>query len=194
MLRPVPGERILDACSAPGGKSCHLLEHVPGLDLLALDRDQSRLRLVAENLERLHLNCTLMQADAGEPSAWWDGVPFDKILLDAPCSTTGVIRRHPEIKHLRSPQQVENAVADQRRLLDALWPLLKADGILVYATCSILKCENHQQIHEFLSRHPDASPVDREGNQMDTATVGFQILPGQQGMDGFFYAIVHKSA
>lgn len=194
MIRPAHGERVLDACCAPGGKTCHLLEHVPGLQLVALDRDASRLGLVTENLQRLGLNCTLQQADAGDPSAWWDTIPFDKILLDAPCSTTGVIRRHPDIKHLRSPSQVGHAVAEQRRLLEALWPLLKAGGILVYATCSVLKCENHQQIHEFLSRHPNAGLVDREGNQIDTANTGLQILPGQQGMDGFFYAIIHKSA
>jgi 16S rRNA (cytosine967-C5)-methyltransferase len=190
LVAPQAGERILDACAAPGGKTCHLLEREPGIRLLALDRDGQRLKLVRENLDRLELNCELQIADAAQPESWWDGKPFDRILLDAPCSTTGVIRRHPEIKWLRDPQQVGRAVELQRQLLDQLWPLLKRGGILVYATCSVLRCENHKQIHGFLSRHEPSAPageaIDRQHER--------QILPGEEQMDGFYYAVLHKPA
>jgi 16S rRNA (cytosine967-C5)-methyltransferase len=161
--------------------------------LLALDRGEKRLGLIRDNLHRLELRCQLKNADAGNPDDWWDGVPFDKILLDAPCSTTGVIRRHPEIKWLRDPAQVRRAVATQQRLLERLWPLLDTGGILVYATCSILKCENHKQIHEFLSRHPDAVYAGPKGDAENPTLPGQQILPGREGMDGFYYAVIRKS-
>ncbi len=193
LLAPAKGERILDACAAPGGKTCHLLERQPGIRLLALDRGEKRLGLIRDNLHRLELRCQLKNADAGNPDDWWDGVPFDKILLDAPCSTTGVIRRHPEIKWLRDPAQVRRAVATQQRLLERLWPLLDTGGILVYATCSILKCENHKQIHEFLSRHPDAVYAGPKGDAENPTLPGQQILPGREGMDGFYYAVMRKS-
>lgn len=185
LLDPQADERVLDACAAPGGKTSHLLERQPGLDLLALDRDPARCRLIRDNLGRLGLDCAVRTADAAAPAEWWDGVPFDRILLDAPCSATGVIRRHPEIKWLRDEAQVRQAVADQQRLLDGLWPLLGAGGILVYATCSVLKCENNEQIHRFLSRHPDAETL---GEPLG----GRQILPGQDEMDGFWYATLRK--
>jgi len=194
LMAPASGERILDACAAPGGKTCHLLERQPGIKLTSLDRDADRLELIRENLQRLGLECELQVADAGCPEDWWDGVPFNKILLDAPCSTTGVIRRHPEIKWLRDPEQVRKAVEDQRKLLDRLWPLLDTGGILVYATCSILKSENHKQIHGFLSRHADAQFVGPDGDPNQADLPGRQILPGQGGMDGFYYAIIRKSA
>ncbi|MDX1459591.1 MAG: 16S rRNA (cytosine(967)-C(5))-methyltransferase RsmB [Xanthomonadales bacterium] len=189
-LDAAPGDRLLDACAAPGGKTGHLLERTPKVVLTALDRDAARVELVEQNLARLDLAAQLMAADATEPGSWWDGRPFDRILLDAPCSATGVIRRHPEIKWLRTPEQLDRAVEDQRTLLDALWPLLKPGGILVYATCSVLRRENHQQIHGFLSRHPDArecSPPPFEGS-------GRQILPGEEDMDGFYYARLCKPA
>jgi len=188
MLDPQPGERVLDACAAPGGKTSHLLEYQPDIELLALDRDLDRCRLINDNLARLGLSCPVLEADAGEPAGWWDGKPFDRILLDAPCSATGVIRRHPEIKCLREPGQVSRAVEDQRRLLEALWPLLETGGMLVYATCSVLKCENHEQIHGFLSRHPDAAIA----GPGDPAEGGWQIQPGEDDMDGFFYAQLRK--
>jgi 16S rRNA (cytosine967-C5)-methyltransferase len=193
-LAPAKGERILDACAAPGGKTCHLLERQPGIDLLALDRDAARVSLIRENLERLGLQCRVETADASNPDQWWDGTPFDKILLDAPCSTTGVIRRHPDIKWLRDAGQVQNAVSTQQQLLDRLWPLLGAGGILVYSTCSILKSENHKQIHGFLSRHTDAEPAGPDSNANESAPPGRQILPGQEGMDGFYYAVIRKSS
>ena len=192
-LAPARGERILDACAAPGGKTCHLLERQPGIELLALDQDEKRLGLIRDNLHRLGLKCQLKCAEATQPEAWWDGIPFDKILLDAPCSTTGVIRRHPEIKWLRDPAQVHRVVATQQRLLERLWPLLDTGGILVYATCSILKCENHKQIHGFLSRHPDAVYAGPNADVEEATLPGRQILPGQEGMDGFYYAVIRKS-
>jgi len=134
LVDPQPGERILDACAAPGGKTCHLLERQSDVKLLALDRNPKRLSLIRENLHRLGLDCELKTADATRPEDWWDNNPFDKILLDAPCSTTGVIRRHPEIKWLRDESQVDKAVAVQQLLLNRLWPMLKNGGILVYAT------------------------------------------------------------
>ena len=188
-LAPEPGLSVLDACAAPGGKTSHLLELEPGIELLALDRDPQRTGLIHENLKRLGLSCQVRCADAAEPSGWWDGKLFDRILLDAPCSATGVIRRHPEIKLLRSESQVARAVEDQQRLLHALWPLLNTGGILVYATCSVFKEENHEQIHEFLARYPEASLAGPEAGD----GTGRQILPGEDEMDGFYYARIRKS-
>lgn len=188
-LAPEPGLRVLDACAAPGGKTSHLLELEPGIELLALDRDPQRAGLIQDNLKRLGLSCQVQCADAAESSGWWDGKPFDRILLDAPCSATGVIRRHPEIKLLRSEIQVARAIEDQQRLLHALWPLLKTGGILVYATCSVFKEENHEQIHEFLARYPEASLAGPEAGD----GTGRQILPGEDEMDGFYYALIRKS-
>lgn len=188
-LAAVPGQRVLDACAAPGGKTCHLLERTPGIDLTALDRDATRARLIHENLDRLGLECRVIVADAARVDDWWDGQPFDRILLDAPCSATGVIRRHPEIKWLRDSEQVDEAVRGQQRLLEALWPLLKPGGILVYATCSVIKRENSQQIDEFLRRHTDTA-----GPPSGAAQRERQILPGEQDMDGFYYARLLKSA
>jgi 16S rRNA (cytosine967-C5)-methyltransferase len=188
LLAPAQGERILDACAAPGGKACHLLERAPAIELTALDRSAERIERVRENLRRLGLDCRLQVADAVATSSWWDGRPFSKILLDAPCSATGVIRRHPEIKWLRDPEQVQSAVGQQRALLDALWPLLDAGGILVYATCSVLKRENSKQIHGFLARHGDAECVGPDAGDR----TGQQILPGEAQMDGFYYAVLRK--
>ncbi|MFT5139648.1 MAG: 16S rRNA (cytosine967-C5)-methyltransferase [Lysobacterales bacterium] len=192
-VHPQPGEYILDACSAPGGKTCHLLERQPDIKLLALDRDPERIKMVRENLDRLGLDCELKAADAAKPETWWDGTLFDKILLDAPCSTTGVIRRHPDIKWLRDPSQVHSATVAQNKLLEALWPLLRAGGMLVYATCSILKSENYHQAHGFLSRHSDANIISATKSSDSTGLLGQQILPGEDGMDGFYYALIRKS-
>jgi len=194
LLDPRPGERILDACAAPGGKTAHLLESCKQIELTVLDRQAQRIEQISQNLTRLGLNAVTIAADATAIETWWKGEKFHKILLDAPCSATGVIRRHPEIKWLRSSDQVDSVIQTQAGLLAALWPLLEPGGLLVYATCSILKRENCQQIHRFLEQHTDAAtefPVVEWG--MDSI-FGRQILPGETQMDGFFYAVLRKSA
>ncbi len=187
-----PGQRVLDACAAPGGKTGHLLELYEGIALLAIDQEPMRLARVAENLQRLRLNAQLLAADAGDPASWWDGEPFARILLDAPCSATGVIRRHPDIKTLRRPEDIEQLVAQQRRLLAALWPLLAPGGMLVYATCSVLPDENQHQISAFLAQTPDARELPIDSTWGEAVTAGRQILPGRDGMDGFYYACLVK--
>jgi len=193
LLDPRSDDRILDACAAPGGKTAHLLESCPGLDLTALDKQPQRAAQIEQNLARLDLSATVLTADAMDTGSWWNGLKFNKILLDAPCSATGVIRRHPEIKWLRSSAQVDAVVKVQAGLLDTLWPLLETGGILVYATCSILKRENSRQIQRFLEQHADAvlaGPVVEWGA---AGPLGRQIMPGEAGMDGFFYAVLRKS-
>ena len=177
---------MLDACSAPGGKAAHALEQGGFSQVVALDQDAGRLERVAATLERLGLSetCQLQAVDAAELSQWWDKQPFDAVLLDAPCSGTGVIRRHPDIKLLRRDSDIEALAALQARLLDSLWQTLKPGGLLLYATCSILKRENEQQIDAFLERTADAQDLGERR----------QILPGEQGMDGFFYAPLRKRA
>lgn len=185
---------VLDACAAPGGKTAHCLErHV--LDLLALDRDAQRLAQVRDNLGRLGVVARTQAGDAAKPDEWWDGRPFDRILLDAPCSATGVIRRQPDIRLHRRAGDIDRLAAEQRELLDALWPLLRPGGRLVYATCSVLRRENEQQITAFLSRHADARERAAVPVQFGRAVAsGRQNLPGENGMDGFFYAVVEKAA
>ncbi len=186
LLDAQPGERILDACAAPGGKTAHILERTPELmELVALDVDKERLQLVNETLQRLHLSATTSVGDAAQPERWWDGLPFDRILLDAPCSCSGVIRRRPDIKLLRRPEDIEQLVALQRTILNALWPLLKPGGRLLYATCSVLPQENARQIEAFIAAQADAAWLDPEKR-------GRQILPGEAGMDGFYLALVEK--
>jgi len=194
LIGPLPGERILDACAAPGGKTAHLLESCPQIELTVLDRQAHRIEQVHQNLQRLGLNAETRVADATDTSAWWDGQKFHKILLDAPCSATGVIRRHPEIKWLRSPGQVDRVVRSQATLLASLWPLLETGGMLVYVTCSILKRENSLQIHQFLQRHADARAEFPPVGWGTALSCGRQILPGEAQMDGFFYALLRKSA
>lgn len=193
LLKLAPGQRVLDACAAPGGKTCHILETEPGVRLLALDVDRERLARVQDNLQRLALHADLIAADAAQPHGWWDGTPFDRILLDAPCSAVGVLRRHPDIKVLRGVRDVETLAAGQRRLLDALWPLLASGGMLLYATCSILAQENARQIAGFLAGHDDARerPIDAAWGH--PCACGRQILPGEDGMDGFYYACLTKT-
>lgn len=195
LLAPQPGERVLDACCAPGGKTGHLLEHQPGLaELWALDSDGERLRRVAENLARLRLEARLITGDAAQPDAWWDGRPFDRILLDAPCSGTGVIRRHPDIKLLRSPADIDGLARLQRQLLDALWPLLAPGGTLLYATCSILPAENSELVSAFLAATADAEEAPIDATWGLAQPVGRQLLPSPGGCDGFYYARLRKSA
>ncbi|MFN3842788.1 MAG: 16S rRNA (cytosine(967)-C(5))-methyltransferase RsmB [Rehaibacterium terrae] len=190
------GERVLDACAAPGGKAAHLLELAPGLALTALDVDAQRLDRVRDTLRRLGLlggNTRLKVADAADTAAWWDGTPFDAILLDAPCSATGIIRRQPDVKWHRREDDIAALCTVQARLLDALWSTLRPGGRLLYATCSLLRTENAEQIAAFLARTPDAvaQPLDARFGHPDGA--GRQRFPGEDGMDGFFYALLRKS-
>ncbi|MFU8836830.1 MAG: 16S rRNA (cytosine(967)-C(5))-methyltransferase RsmB [Thiohalomonadaceae bacterium] len=189
---PQPGMRVLDACAAPGGKTGHLLESCPGIELVALDVDAGRLERVQQNLTRLGLAATLKAGDAAQPDGWWDGLPFDRILLDAPCSASGVIRRHPDIKLLRRADDIPQLAALQADILNTLWSLLKPGGMLVYATCSVLAAENHQQLARFLGTHPDAMEKRIEVQWGRAAPIGRQILPNQDGMDGFYYACIVK--
>lgn len=187
LLAPAPGMRVLDACAAPGGKSTHLLEWVAGdLDLVALDISGERLRQVDDNLRRLGFTATLVEGDALAPADWWDGRPFDRILVDAPCSATGVIRRHPDIKLLRRPDDLPALVARQRRLLEQLLPLLKPGGRLLYSTCSLLKAENDAVVQAALATGT-ASLLP------DTPPPGLQLLPGDSDTDGFYYALMMAS-
>jgi len=193
-LAPATGARVLDACAAPGGKAAHLLERDPTLRLLALDVDAKRLRSIGATFARLAIGATaaLRQADAADVGAWWDGRPFDAILLDAPCSATGVVRRQPDILLHRRESDIAALVATQAHLLDALWPTLAPGGTLLYATCSILRDENDRQIAAFLARKADAS-LDPLGEKFGRDTGhGRQRLPGDDGMDGFFYARLRK--
>jgi 16S rRNA (cytosine967-C5)-methyltransferase len=190
-LSPIANERILDCCAAPGGKTGHLLETEAKLTLIALEIDQQRATKIQENLQRLGHQAELLIGDASQPQDWWDNKPFDRILLDAPCSATGIIRRHPDIKWLRKASDIESLVSIQHKILDALWPLLKVNGTLLYATCSILPEENYQQIDAFLARTSDAK-LDSTFLH-DTTHPGRQILPGEQQMDGFYYCRLIKS-
>ncbi len=186
------GMRVLDACAAPGGKTGHILEICSDIELTALDIEEKRLERVAENMSRLQLRARLVSGDAANPENWWDGQPFDRILLDAPCSATGVIRRHPDIKLLRRVEDIENLVSLQSTILDAMWPLLKPGGMLVYATCSVLPQENSEQLQRFLDTKADAREKVLPAEWGQASTVGRQILPGQDGMDGFYYACIEK--
>lgn len=193
LLDAQPGERVLDACAAPGGKTAHVLECQPELvELVALDRDEKRMRRVSETLKRLGVEATCVVADAGDASAWWDGRPFDRILLDAPCSATGVIRRHPDIKMLRQPEDIAQVVAEQARLLATLWTTLRPGGLLLYATCSVLRDENDGQLRRFFAAHADAEPVNIAASWGRVGDYGWQILPGDADMDGFYYACIRK--
>ncbi|MFA5627127.1 MAG: 16S rRNA (cytosine(967)-C(5))-methyltransferase RsmB [Thiohalomonadaceae bacterium] len=192
LLQLAPGQRVLDACAAPGGKTGHILESCPDIDLLALDQQAERLQLVAENLQRLQFKAGLQVADAGDPSDWWDKQLFDRILLDAPCSGSGVIRRHPDIKHLRRAEDIASLAAEQARLLHALWPLLAPGGILVYATCSLFAAENNEQVIAFLRDEAQAHELPITAPWGQATTAGRQILPGENGMDGFYYAVLQK--
>jgi 16S rRNA (cytosine967-C5)-methyltransferase len=194
LLAAQPGHRVLDACAAPGGKTAHLLEHTPDCHVLALDSDAQRNTRVRENLNRLQLDADVRTADAGTPERWWDGVAFDRILLDAPCTATGVIRRHPDIKLLRRPGDVAQTVAQQQRLLDALWPLLAPGGRLLYATCSLLKAENEAQIARFLGAHADAREQPLAMAAGEARPQGRQLLPQDNGHDGFYYALLEKTS
>jgi 16S rRNA (cytosine967-C5)-methyltransferase len=193
LLAPSAGDRVLDLCAAPGGKTCHLLELQPALrELVAVDIDAQRLIRVQENLDRLQLRATLKTADASDVNAWWDGQPFDAILLDAPCSATGVMRRHPDIKLLRRETDVPALVQTQLHLLHAAWSTLKPGGALLYVTCSILRAENDGVVSAFVAQTPDASAEGLPETLGQPTLLGRQILPGERQGDGFYYAKLRK--
>jgi 16S rRNA (cytosine967-C5)-methyltransferase len=193
-LAPPSGARVLDACAAPGGKAAHLLERDPSLHLIAVDVDARRLRRTEETLRRVGAEgkVVLKAVDATDLGKWWDGTPLDAVLIDAPCSATGIVRRQPDILLHRKPADIDALVETQAWLLDALWPVLAPGGVLVYATCSILRRENAAQVEAFLARTPDAvaEPLPEAFGHADGP--GRQRLPGEGGMDGFFYARVRK--
>jgi len=194
LLDVQPGHRVLDVCAAPGGKTAHILESRPQLkELVAVDIDESRMQRVSENLQRLNLQATLVVGDAAKPKDWWDGQPFDRILLDAPCSALGVIRRHPDIKLLRRAEDIGQLQALQKSILQAVWPLLAPGGQLLYATCSILKQENERQVQAFLAEHDDAIELPIDADWGIAGACGRQILTGESAMDGFYYARLSKS-
>lgn len=197
---PAP-RRILDACAAPGGKTAHLLERCDA-EVLALDRDPQRTERIRETLSRLGLQADVRTADAAAPDTWWDGRLFDAILLDAPCTASGIVRRHPDVRWLRRPEDVDRLAAQQHRLLEALWPLLAPGGRLLYCTCSVFRAEGEQQIEAFLERHPQARRLAAPGHMLPTGDA-FEAAPdaddaigdnASRETDGFFYALLHKPA
>jgi len=193
LLNVQAGQRVLDVCAAPGGKAAHILESQQRVKrLVAVDIDESRMLRVSENILRLNLSADLVVGDAANPEAWWDGEVFDRILLDVPCSALGVIRRHPDIKLLRKPEDIQVLRDVQQRILKAVWPLLASAGVILYATCSILKQENEQQIAVFLAEHPDAVEIPITADWGFAVSHGRQILPGDSAMDGFYYALIKK--
>ena len=200
LLAVQPGQRVLDVCAAPGGKTAHILESQPQLaELVAVDIDEARMQRVSENLQRLNLSAKLVVGDAANPATWWDGKLFDRILLDAPCSALGVIRRHPDIKILRRAEDIGQLQALQKAILQAIWPLLAPGGAMVYATCSILKQENEHQIQAFLTANADAIELPLFPNASEetadwgvAGVCGRQIITGESAMDGFYYAKIGK--
>jgi len=191
------GQRVLDACAAPGGKTALIAEREPGLTMVALDIDPQRLGRVRENLVRGDLQAELISGDAGAPQTWWDGVPFDRILLDAPCSALGVIRRHPDIRLRKSPSDIDKFPLLQTRLLNSAWTMLAPGGRLVYATCTVTRSENRDLVAAFLHGTPDAISLPAElwegwPDFGEADGFGRQILPGEAGADGFYYAALTK--
>ena len=186
------GQRVLDACAAPGGKAAHILERAD-VELIALDSDPGRLPRLRENFTRLGLSALVLHGDATRPVSWWDGKPFDRILLDAPCSATGIIRRQPDIKLHRRASDIAPLAATQTRLGAALWPMLAPGGMLLYATCSVLRAENEAVVSGILSAHADARALPIHERHGRAAGSGRQNLPGTRGMDGFYYAVVEKA-
>jgi 16S rRNA (cytosine967-C5)-methyltransferase len=196
LLASVTSGSLLDACAAPGGKTLHAIELNHWQRIVALDKDKERLKRVQENVDRLNPSSSpeLITADANSTAKWWDGEKFDAILLDAPCSGTGVIRRHPDIKLLRRPTDIDDLVTQQATLLANLWPLLKPGGYLLYASCSIIKDENEHQIADFMAAQKDVIHCELDAIWGLQASYGRQILPGQDHMDGFYYALLEKAA
>ena len=187
-------DNVLDCCAAPGGKTCHILELTPDIaSMTAIDIEENRLVRVQENLTRLNLTAKVITADAANAKTWWQGEQFDRILLDAPCSGTGVIRRHPDIKWLRKATDIDALVILQQQILKETWSLLKPGGTLLYATCSILPQENSEQITLFLANNNDAKLLSIDnGEPQSSPSIGWQLLPGENNMDGFYYAKLLK--
>ena len=193
-LKPQANERILDCCAAPGGKTGHIVESAPDTQyVLALDADATRLKRVEENMTRLKHTVDIKQGDAANPDTWWDGKPFDRILLDAPCSATGVIRRHPDIRWLRKANDIDNLAQLQRRILETLWGLLKPGGTLLYATCSILPAENDRIIETFLAQTTNVILLALDMPVGIKTSFGQQLLPNAISGDGFYYAKLQKA-
>lgn len=193
LLDLAPRQRVLDACAAPGGKTCAILEQEPELaEVVAIDQSAARLPRISENLERLGLEATLLEADAGATGRWWDGRPFDRILLDVPCSASGVIRRNPDIKLLRREGDIAALARIQLELLEAMWRILVPGGRLVYATCSVFPQENHRIIQRFLRQQADASLIGPAADWGLDTGAGRQLLPDPRAQDGFFYAVLQR--
>ena len=188
-----PGQSVLDCCAAPGGKTCHMLELQPSLDVLALDVSDDRLDRVRDNLHRLGLQAECRPGDALQPDGWWQGELYDRILLDVPCSASGVIRRHPDIKLLRRKNDLPALVQTQQQILRSIWPLLKPGAKLLYVTCSIFKQENEQQIDQFIQHRDDVELLALPEYFGQSCSYGRQILPGQGNMDGFYYCLLRKN-
>jgi 16S rRNA (cytosine967-C5)-methyltransferase len=186
------GLRVLDACAAPGGKACHLLERAD-IQLTALEFDAARAERIRQNLMRLRLDAKIVVGDAGAPKGWWNGQPFDRILIDAPCSATGVLRRRPDVRLHRRESDIAAMHAQQRRILAALWPLLAPGGRLVYVTCSVLRAENEAIVAELQAAHADLQALSFTLPAGQAATIGWQILPGDGDLDGMYYAVLQKS-
>ncbi len=194
-LLDVPaGARVLDACAAPGGKMAHILERYNVKTLVAVDNQAARVQMLKETLQRLNLSAQVLCADANQPETWWDGQTFDRILLDAPCTGSGVIRRHPDIKYLRQAKDIMTLAAQQQRLLNALWPLLAPGGKLLYVTCSVFAEENHLQIQNFIQTHTNAIETALVADWGHAQQYGRQILPGENNLDGFYYACLSKTS
>jgi 16S rRNA (cytosine967-C5)-methyltransferase len=195
LLAPQPGHQVLDACAAPGGKTCHILESTPMIaGLTAIDIDARRLARLESNLDRLGLEARIRVGNAAAPGGdWAQPSYYARILLDVPCSATGVIRRHPDIKWLRRPEDIEALIPLQAKMLDAMWPLLSAGGMLLYSTCSLIPEENEYQIQAFLGRTPDATERPIVSDWGHARSFGRQTLPGEQEMDGFYYACLEKA-
>lgn len=193
VLSSKSGMRVLDACAAPGGKTAHLLQSFDELDLVALDIDARRLQRVEENLNRIGRTAKLVCGDTLNPATWYEGKQFDRILADVPCSGSGVIRRHPDIKLLRRASDIKQLVMQQRKILSTVWPLLRSGGLLLYSTCSVFKDENERQIEWFVENHDNCAEKSLKSVQWGVERpYGRQILTGQHNMDGFFYALLEK--
>ena len=191
LLGLADGQRVLDACAAPGGKACHALERA-NVHLVAVESEAKRIPRIRQNLERLGLRATVVTGDAGDASGWWDGKPFDRVMIDAPCSATGVIRRRPDVRLHRREADIPALITQQARILAACWELLAPGGSLLYVTCSILRAENEGVIGAFVAERADVDLVPLSLPVGQAAGIGWQILPGEGDLDGMYYALLRK--